>query len=401
VLLLSQFFYPETAAVAQYTTEIALHLQQRGLEVTVMTSRATYQRGGRLPTNESYCGLRIRRALGTRFDKRNLAGRILNLGSFVFFAACESLLLRRQDALVISNAPLLGAVGYLGKLLRRRPYICIIEDVYPDLAVKLNVFSERSLICKLWRRVNALVYANAAAVITLGDRMKEVVETELKRCGVAPPPISVINSWADGDVIRQLPKHENWFAREHKLDQKLTVLYSGNMGLAHDLETVIEAADRLRDDDRFHFLFIGDGGKKKALVELAARKGLQNVTFLPYQPVERLPYSLTCGDISVVTMESGVEGLIIPSKIYGSLAAGQAILGLVSEKTEVADIILQHKCGFYSMPGDVSSVVERLKQLASDIPALERMKSNARRAFDERFRRDLALEKYFHVIADA
>lgn len=400
IILLTNFYYPETAAVAAYAREIAVHLNERGIETAIVTSRATYQRGGRLPVNDVIDGLPVRRVIGTRFDKRRLLGRISNLGTFLLGALAETVFgYRDHDALVICNAPLFGAIGWFGKKLRGRPYVCIVEDIYPELAVTLGVFGARSPIRRVWDFVNARAYSNAAAIITLGDRMRAVIESAMDRAGAKCPPIHVINSWADGEAIRPLPKAENAFAREQGTDRRLTVLYSGNMGLAHDLETIIEAADRLRDDDRFQFLFIGDGGKKPILENLVAAKKLANVRFLPYQPVETLPFSLTCGDLAVVTMERGVEGLIIPSKIYGSLAAGQAILGLVTEPTEVADIIAAHDCGFQVPPGDVAGVVDNLLKLAEDPARIEAMKANARRCFDEHYGRRIALDKYFSAIS--
>lgn len=402
IILLTNYFHPETAAVGVYAKEIALHLKERGIETSVVTSRATYQRGGRLPVNDVIEGLPVRRVIGTRFDKRRLLGRISNLGTFLLGALTETVFgYRGHDTLVICNAPLFGAIGWFGKKLRGRPYVCIVEDIYPELAVNLGVFGARSPIRRIWDFVNARAYSNASSIITLGERMRAVIEGSMKRAGAKCPPIHVINSWADGDTIRPLAKSENPFAREHGTDRRLTVLYSGNMGLAHDLETILEAADRLRDDDRFHFLFIGDGGKRALLEELKAKKQLPNVAFLPYQPTETLPYSLTCGDLSIVTMERGVEGLIIPSKIYGSLAAGQAILGLVTDLTEIADIITAHQCGFQVQPGDVEGVVANLRALADDPDRLEAMKRNARRGFDEHYRREIALEKYFRAIESA
>ncbi|OYT71273.1 MAG: hypothetical protein CFK52_08590 [Chloracidobacterium sp. CP2_5A] len=403
VLILTHYFHPETAAVAQFTTEIAQDLARRGCEVTVVTSRAPYQRNAPpLPANDALGAVRIRRALGTRFDKRRLWGRMSNLATFIAGAAAELTFgFRGYDALAVCNAPLLGAIGWAGRLIRGRPYVCIVEDIYPDLAVRFGVIGERSLIRRLWDAVNALVYANAAAVITLGERMRATLAANHARAGRPPLAIRVIPSWADGDAIRPLPKAENPFAGEHGTRDKLTILYSGNMGLAHDLETVIAAAEALRDDPRFFFLFIGDGGKRARLVEMAAEKRLPNAKFLPYQPLERLPLSLTCGDVSVVTMEPAAEGLIIPSKIYGSLAAGQAILGLVGEATEVADIIKRYGCGVRVAPGDRATLVEALRRWAAEPDLLRSMQQRARACFESNFRRDLALEAYWETILTA
>ncbi len=403
LLILTHYFHPETAAVAQFTTEIAQDFARRGSEVVVVTSRAPYQRDARpLPAHDRLGEIRIRRVLGTRFDKRRLWGRLFNLATFIASAAVETTVgFRGYDVLLVCNAPLLGSIGWLGWVVQRRPYVCIVEDIYPDLAVRFGVLKERSLVRRLWDAVNALVYEQAAAVITLGNRMRVTLEATHARSRKRFLPVRVIPSWADGAAIRPLPKSENPFALEHGTHDRLTVLYSGNMGLAHDLETVLAAADALRHDPRFFFLFIGDGGKRARLVEIATSKQLPNVKFLPYQPVERLPLSLTCADLSVVTMEPAAEGLIIPSKIYGSLAAGQAILGLVGEHTEVADIIQAHACGIRIAPGDVTALVAALRRLADEPACLAAMQRRARECFEKHFRRELALDAYWEVVTSA
>jgi len=403
LLILSHYFHPETAAVAQFTTEIAQDFIRRGCEVTVVTSRASYQREAPpLPAYDRLGRIHIRRVLGTRFDKRRLWGRLINLATFVTSAAIETTVgFRGYDVLLVCNAPLLGLIGWLGWIVQRRPYVCVVEDIYPDLAVRFGLLKERSLVRRLWDAINALVYGRAAAVITLGNRMRVTLEANHMRCTGHFLPVRVIPSWADGTAIHPRPKTENPFALEHGTHNRLTVLYSGNMGLAHDLETVLAAADALRHDPRFFFLFIGDGGKRARLVEIATAKQLPNVKFLPYQPVERLPLSLTCADLSVVTMEPAAEGLIIPSKIYGALAAGQAILGLVGERTEVADIIQAHACGIRIAPGDVTALVTALRCLADNPECLIAMQRRARECFEKYFRRELALDAYWEVITAA
>lgn len=397
VVLLTQFFYPEKAAVAQFMTELARQLHIRGLEITVLTSNATYHRDGRLPARETIDGVDVRRLWGTRFDKRNLAGRICNLVTFITAAIVHMLFTKSRPALLfISNAPLLGIVGRVARLLRGQKYICLIQDVYPDLAVTLGLFGDRSVARRVWDGVNRRVYSSAESVIVLGNRMRDVVSRNLR----SSDRMHVIPDWADGDAIRPLPKDENWFAREYDLLDRIVVLYSGNHGLAHDLETLIEAADRLREDVRFLFLFIGEGGKKAKLLEMVEERELGNVRFLPYQPIENLPFTLTCGDISVVTMEEGVEGLVIPSKIYGALAAGQAILALVGERTEVGDIVSENACGCRVRPKDIDGMVGALLQLAADDKTLAGMKQGARAGYENNYRKDIAMERYYTLIAN-
>jgi colanic acid biosynthesis glycosyl transferase WcaI len=178
------------------------------------------------------------------------------------------------------------------------------------------------------------------------------------------------------------------------------VQYSGNIGGYHDFETAIRAAERLQDLQDLRFVFIGEGDKKRKIVEMARDRKLHNVIFLPFQPRERLPYSLTCGDVSLVTLERGLEGLSVPCKLYTSLAAGQAVWGLVGNDSEIAEIIETHRCGFRTDQHDVDASVEMLTKLYTDRELLAEIKGNARRCFESHFDKKRAVERYVELLRE-
>ena len=396
VTFLTQFFYPEPAATAQLLTELAVELVQRGWEVTVYTAQPTYHERKRLPRKERFHGVQIIRLFSTRFPKQKLWGRLANGLTFLLAALVRVLFTQRRDPLLIVSAPpFLGCVGWLAWLVRRRRYVFLVHDVYPDVAVRLGYMKEGGVVARIWDMLNRKVYGHAGAVIVLGERMKRTVETRIKNRAT---PVVVIHNWADGSFVVPRGKEDNWFARKHGLIDKTVVLYSGNLGLFHDLETIIEAADRLRDVDDVVFLFIGGGGKKEKLVRMVREKGLRNVMFLPYQPREHLPFSLTAGDIGVVTLERGVEGLCVPSKLYYYLAAGQAILALVGKESEVADIVESWGCGVRVDQGDVDSVVSVLTHWVKDRSLLIQTKANSRKCFEACFTKEQAVTRYEEVL---
>jgi glycosyltransferase involved in cell wall biosynthesis len=264
------------------------------------------------------------------------------------------------------------------------------------MAVKLGYLSEKGLIAKIWERVNRAIYSRADFIAVLGEYMEKEVRKKLKD----PGKIRVIHNWADKDFIKPIKKEENWFCEKYGLEKRLVVLYSGNIGLFHDLETVILAANRVKDKRDIVFVFIGEGGKKAKLMKMVEDLKLNNVLFLSYQPKENLPLSLTSGDISVVSLEKGIEGLAVPSKLYTSLAAGQAILGLVGEKSEIADVIKKYNCGFRVDQGDVEGLIKILERLYNDQKLLNEMKSNARKCFEENFDKAMAIDKYFEIVRE-
>jgi len=398
ILFLTQFFHPDPAATGQLLTELAVELAKRGMDITVYTSQPTYHERRRLPRQEVFHGVRIVRLFSTRFNKQRLFGRLAN-GLTFFLAVLLRLLISRsrEPLLIVSTPPFLGWMGWLVWLIQRRKYVLLVHDVYPDVAIRLGYMKESGIVARFWKALNHKMYGHAATVIVLGERMKQVVEQHIGNRGI---PVRVIHNWADGQFIVPRRKEDNWFAQKYRLVDKMVVLYSGNMGLFHDLETLIEAADRLQAVKDVVFLFIGEGGKKKKLIRMVQQKGLRNVEFLPYQPRDHLPYSLPAGDIGVVALERGVEGLCVPSKLYLYLAAGQAILALVGKGSEVADIIEGCKCGVRVEQGDVEGVVNALMRWQDDPSLLKEMKTRARHCFERYFTKEQAVAKYYDILKE-
>lgn len=395
VTLISQYFYPETAATAQLLTELAVELCQRGMNMVVYTAQPSYHCRKRLPKKEILHGVRIHRLFSTQFGKKRLHGRLLD-GITFSIAAFFKLLLSRQRGILLAttNPPFLIWVVLFISILRKRKYVVLIHDVYPDVAIKLGYMSEKGVITRIWRWLNKHSYKRARAIVVLGEEMRRIIQ----QAGADPSKIHVIHSWADGSLLYPQKKDKNPFVKQHGLEGKIVVLYSGNLGQAHDLESLVEAADQLRDLQELVFLFIGEGAKKEKLVSMVREKGLVNVVFLPPVPYEELRFSLPAGDIGVVTLERGVEGLCEPSKLYAYLAAGLAILALVGRSSEVARIIEMHKCGFRVDQNDVKGVVEVLRRWMVNREEMEEMKHRARKCFEQHYDKRIAIGKYLELL---
>lgn len=395
ITILSQFFYPDTASTSQLLTELAVDLEQDGLEVSAYTAQPSYHRRKKCPGKETYRGVRIYRLFSTQFSKDRLPGRLLNGLTFSATVLARLLFSRRRHVLLVTtNPPFIPWVAWLIQLLRRHKYIVLVYDVYPDVAVRLGYMGEGSLVARVWKWLNRRAYGRASAVIVLGEQMRRVIESSSAQL----PPVHVIHSWADGSQIRPVAKKLNPFVKRHGLEEKLVVLYSGNLGQAHELETLVEAAERLKDLHELVILFIGEGAKKAKLMAIVEEHHLSNVLFLPPVPYEELPYSLTAGDVGVVTLERGVEGLCEPSKLYGYLAAGLAILALVGENSEVAAIVKKHRCGYRLDQGDVDGFVKMMRHWLANREELEEMKRRARECFERYYDRRIAVAKYLDII---
>ena len=398
LIILSQYFYPEIASTGQLLTELAEDLTKYGYSVKVYTGKPSYCKSiEKCKKEELYQGVKIYRVFNTTFSKDNKLGKILN--SLSYFISVLFKLLSSKDRyplLIVSNPPFLSIAGFLLRKIRGQRYIFLIHDIYPDIAIKLGYLGENSIIAKIWNKVNYQALRDAKEVIVLGEYMAETLEK--KYFGMDNPKIKIVHNWADEEFILPIKKENNWFAKKYDLINKLVILYSGNIGLSQDLTTIVRAADKLRNYEEILFLFIGDGGELNKLKEMVKENNLTNVKFLPYQPKEYLPYSLTSSDISIVALERGIEGLAVPSKIYGILASRRAVLGLVGENSEVADIIENAECGFRVDQGDVNGLVEKIKYIYKNPEILRNMGKNSREYFEEHFTRRQMTRKYYKIL---
>lgn len=399
VAVLTQYFYPEVPGTAQIATDLALGLGEAGFDVRVYTGQPAFLESQRLPSREHYRGVQINRAYSRRLSRKGTASRLFNIVTVATVTLFRLLRRRRPDVVLVdSTSPSLLVIAWLMRRLRRVPYVFIVHDVYPEIAVQVGIVGPNSITTRFWRWTYRRVYNAADRIVVLGERMKQIVLTNVRqgrwdRCVVIP-------NWADGDAIVPRPPDDNPMRAELGLADKLVVLYSGNMGLTHDIETLIEAADRLQGFEDLRFLLIGGGGRREEVAEMVKHKKLQKVIMLPYQPQEKLPYSLTCGDISLVTLGAGIEGLSVPSKLYSSLAAGLAIVAIMGPGSEVGDVVEEYKCGYRVSQGDVDGLVEAITTLHTNRDLLLDMRSRARACFEGNYTKTMSIGSYATLLQE-
>lgn len=275
--------------------------------------------------------------------------------------------------LVVSNPPVAPMITGLISRVRNIPFFILIFDLYPDALAQAGFIGEKSLIYRLWEKFNLRTFKKAEKVFTLSDSMRDAVLKYLPD----GKSVKVIHNWADLSYIRPVDKAKNPFLERHGLYGKKIVLYSGNMGLTHDLESLVGAAEILRSEDDIAFIFIGDGGKKTLLQNMVSTMKLKNVIFLPYQDSTDFPLAMAAADIGVVTLGKGAEGISVPSKTYINLAAGLCLLAIAPAKSELSRLILAHKAGVICEPGDAAGVAQAISRLLSDEKLLEHYKAGA------------------------
>lgn len=396
VIFLNRYFYPDHSATSQMLTDLAFELVRTGRDVHVITSRQVYDDpGARLPTNETVRGVQVHRVWTSRFGRGRLLGRAVDYLSFYVSATmCLAWRVRRGYWVVAkTDPPLLSIPAAVVARIRGANFVNWLQDLFPEVAYRLRV-AGIGIVGPALRRLRNLSLHLAHCNVAIGERMAERVRNE----GISGERVRVIHNWSDGSKIRPVPPRHNALRMRWGLHDRLVVGYSGNMGRAHEFETILAAAERLTVDDRIVFVFIGSGARREWLAAESRKRGLTNVMFQPYQPRERLTHSLSVPDVHLVTLYPALEGLIVPSKFYGIAAAGRAVIYIGDPEGEVPRLLRDGECGYTIMPDDVDSLVAWLARFAADPAEIVRLGGNARRLFDTRFDQPIAMRYWSELL---
>ena len=369
VLLVNQFFWPDSSATSQLLTDLARGLTERGHEVYAISADGGYN----LASTGSPPAVRIFRVKTSRFS-RGRVGRVVSYLSFYFLAAFRAFSLPRPDLVVtLTTPPLLSLLGTALKALRGCRHFIWEMDVYPDVAIDLNYFKAGGITDRLTGSLADFSRRRADGIVALGECMKR----RLVDRGVDATHIFVANNWADGTAIQPIPRSGE--------ATQLVLLYSGNLGLAHDFETLARAILELKDDDRFRFVFVGSGGRQQELMSLIESHNLRFVDVRPYVERASLGESLSEGDIGLVTQRDVCCGSVVPSKVYGLLAAGRPILFVGPREATPAHIVQRFDCGWHVDCGDVAALTHLLLHLADHPEEVTHAGRNARNALLQHF----------------
>ena len=405
VVILNQYYIPDVASTGHLLAELARELVRMGRRVSVLTCFPSY--GPRetwvdCPAQETLEGVSVRRLRTTRFRKDSTVGRLANSFTFLVPLALRLLFTRTRGRVFMytSNPPFLGLIGGAISLVRPHPYVVLLHDSYPQIPVLIGKLRKGSLIERAWHVANRLLYRRAERTIVLCEGAKDLI---VNAYGVDPARVHVVHNWADPTALVPVPKAESAFARAHGYDRTFTLLYSGNLGLYYEFDTLLEAAKRLSHDRDFRLVFVGSGGKRQYIADRIAAMGLTNVDMHQYQPFETLNDSLNACDASLVTIAPGVEGISFPSKLYSSLAVGKPVLALSEAGGELQRIMSDSGAGLWSPIGDVDALIANIRRLRDDRAGSESMGRRARELMEQRYTIRAAAAEYAKVfdLADA
>lgn len=398
IVFLNRYFYPDHSATSLLLMDLALFLASQGRKVQVITSRQRYDEpAALLQPREVVHGVEIWRVWTSRFGRVSLPGRAFDYLTFYFSTLFALLITVSRGDIVVAKTdpPLLSLVAAPVAWLKGARLVNWLQDVFPEIAGAVGLGWTRGWVGRFLARLRDGTLRSASVNVVPGSAVRRYLISR----GIAEEKVRVIANWADGDLIHPVRQEDNHLRREWGLEGKFVVGYSGNMGRVHEFETILGAAESLKGDNSVIFLFIGDGAQKKWLEDEVSHRGLVNVRFLPYQPTDRLAESLSAPDVHLVSLRPEVEGLAVPSKFYGIAAAGRPTLFVGDQDGEIGHLIREAQCGIAIGVGDGFGLVAVIDLLRSDSSVYKRYCENARRVFEERFEKRIALAAWGAVLA--
>jgi len=367
LLVFSQTFVPDPASVGQHMADVALEMARRGHRVRVYASARGYDDPTvRYPSREDLHGVDIRRLPFSSFGKKSILTRALGTFTFQFQVLLRGMFTPNVAGIFFSTSPpLVGVIASMIGLVRRKPVAYWAMDLNPDQLIALGKLQPTSFTARFLEQTNRWILKRSALVVALdrfmAERLKKRAELENKLL-VMPP-------WPHEDRLEHVTPAVNPFIAEHGVAGKFVIMYSGNHSPSNPLETLLEAAAEFKNDDRLRFLFIGGGVGKKGVEEFVWRRGLTNAICLPYQPLEKLKFSLTAADVHIVSLGAQMASIVHPCKIYGAMAAGKPILFLGPSPSHISDLLEQHPIGWHVNHGDVPGAVAAINQILATDPA--------------------------------
>jgi glycosyltransferase involved in cell wall biosynthesis len=409
VIFLNRFFHPDQSATSRILSDLAFALAGQGRTVCVITSRLRYDAPtDLLPHRDTVHGVFVYRIWTSRFGRPNLFGRAIDYATFYLSAVWRLWLLARSGDVVIAKTdpPMLSVIVVPLCWLRGAKVINWLQDIFPEVARALGVGGRAAQAVYgtlRWLRNGSLRAADMNVV--LGERMAERVSG----LGISLNQIRTIPNWANGNNIVPVVPAANALRQKWCLGSAFVVGYSGNLGRAHELTTLLQAitlVEKAKTVDRSTlarpvlWLFIGSGALFSTLKADVARLGLKSVRFKAYQPNELLAQSLSAADVHLVSLRPELEGLIVPSKFYGICAAGRPTIFVGDDDGEISRLISRHGCGRNVSMGDGSGLAKTILALAADPTLLRQMGERARHAFDAEFGKSLAIARWEKLLLE-
>ena len=401
LLIYAHYFYPDVASTGQILTELCEGMTDT-FDITVICVVPSYS--GTIDEKyktkriykEEHNGIKVIRVRVPEFQKSNKISRIKNLLAYFFNSLLATLKIEKQDYIyTISQPPILGGVlGVLGKWLKGGKLIYNIQDFNPEQTMAVG-YSKNKLLLNTVMAVDKFSCKKSDKVIVVGRDMQETLRNRFNNKKV--PKNVFINNWINEKEIYPLEQNHPRiveFKEKYNLKDKFIIMYSGNIGLYYDLENIIKVIGEFKDREDVVFAFVGDGTVKDKVEAYVNENNLSNVKFIPYQDKADLIYSLNAADIHWVVNAKGIKGVSVPSKLYGVMAAGKPVLGVLDEGSEARLIVEECNCGVCIEPGNYKEISNNIEYILNNKEEIRALGSNGRQYLESNLTKEVSINKY-------
>ena len=390
ILFLNLYFPPDTSATAK-SAESMVHALAQTHEVTVLCGRPSYDPTERRPWKlwqterfdsqaQSTAGtasvpiaFTVIRVGSTGYPRIQMNRRILNYLTYVKLAFWRAVFIPCDVIFAMTDPPFNGIVAALLSVLKRKPLIYDIQDMYPDMAVAGSIVKP-GFLTRLWERLHRWALCRATRIIALGDDMRARVIAK----GIDAVKVFIVRGGVDTPAPQALtPPLNPQVTRAIRGNVRFVLLHAGNLGFYGAWDTIIAAARKL-ENENIGFVFVGDGAERSRVENLAA--GSTNIRFLPFFPSSDIPSVLAAPDVHIVTIKRGLEGVVVPSKMFGIIAAGKPIVAVAAPETDVAALGLRHGFAICADPSSPNELASSIRRIAAEPATLAAMSQSAREA---------------------
>ena len=390
ILLLNQYYPPDTSATAKMAVQVAEKLAERH-RVTVVAGRPSYDPDQTYPFAFLRSDIRnkvtVERVASTAYPRHQMRRRVSNYLSYLALAVPRALAINPDIVLAMTDPPVAGIAGAFIARMAGRPFIYNIRDLYPDMALGGDIVRPGPWIDR-WEKMHHRALQQASRIIVLGDDMRDRIVAK----GISPERVVVVRDGAS--FPSSLPERSDPVVQQIRCGFSFVALHAGNLGFYGAWDSLLKAADALRNENT-GLVFVGDGANR-AVLETAA-KSSPNVRFLPFFPFEQVPHVMMAGDVHIVTVRRGLEGVVVPSKLYSILAAGRPVLAIAAAESDAARIVSESGCGLSADPDDPVAIAAAIRQLSADKGRLAQMGLRARETA-VKYARVKELERFVEVI---
>lgn len=398
ITFINQFYKPDIAPTGRLTAGVAEHLAKLGHEVTVVASRGGYVKQSQDAQSERQDNLHICRIWTPRLGKSSTLKRCIDYLVFYVLTFLRMLTLRRQDVVItLTTPPYIAWTGVAHKLLHRKCKLVLWNmDCYPEVAERAGAMKPNGLLARVMVRLNCALFSRLDHLICLDQAMADLLARYHAKRDAAGRPlaVSVIPNWERLEDYPIDARIDRWQGiDELGLADRFLVLYMGNMGFGHSFDTVLDAAEQLKDDP-VTFLFIGGGKRQADVAEQAKARGLSHVITHPYLPWEQVPQAMAAGSCALITLRDDMLGVVSPSKVYANLAAGLPILYVGPEGSNVDEALTTFACGLSARHEQVQTIVDFIRELGQDPQRHQALRAKARAAFDAAYCDEQSLRQF-------